>query len=86
MNCCSASLPFGFKTADLKLQTRRTTVVRVEQGSIEWHQNRKIAADLFSGINYNTKISEKILFSGLNLSISTLQVPKKPELLCITIS
>lgn len=30
-------------------------MVRVEQGSIEWHQKRKIAADLFSGINYNTK-------------------------------
>lgn len=70
----------------LKLQTRKTTVA--EGGTREqWMASeQKTAADLFSGINYNTNNSEKNLLSGLNLSISILQVPTNPKLQFITIS
>lgn len=48
----------------------------MEQGSSERHQNKKTGPDSFSKINCNTKISEKKIFSGVNLFISIMQVPK----------
>lgn len=48
-------------------------------------EQKKIAADLLSGINYNKKNFRKVLFSGINPSISILQVTKKTQLQCINL-